>query len=65
MRAWDFWIVHGDAGEGADLPHALWLLRVHTKRQCRGTAEERYELTSPHCCTQAQGPTLYRLKRVL
>jgi hypothetical protein len=34
-----------------------WARRSHT-------AEQRDELTSPHCCTQAQGPALYRLERV-
>ena len=46
-------IVRG-AGEHADPPHPLRLLRAHTERPRRRTAEKRDELTSPHIHTQAQ-----------
>ena len=43
------------------------LLRTRCKRPChRHTAAEKNdELASPHIRTQAQGPALYRFKRVL
>jgi hypothetical protein len=41
------------------------LLRARRERPRRRAAEKANELTSPHIRTQAQGPTLYRLKRVL
>ena len=45
---------------------ALALLRARRERPCRRhAAEKANELTSPHIRTQAQGPALYRLKRVL
>jgi hypothetical protein len=43
-----------------------WLLRARRERPrgC-GAAQKANELTSPHIRTQAQGPALYRPKRVL
>jgi hypothetical protein len=48
----------------ADLPITR-LLRARRKRPRRRAAEKANEFTSPHIRTQAQGPALYRLKRVL
>ena len=41
------------------------LLCARRERPRRRAAEKANELTSPHMHTQAQGPALYRLKRVL
>jgi hypothetical protein len=41
------------------------LLGARDERPRRRTTEKANELTSPHIRTQAQGPALYRLKRVL
>ena len=61
------WIVRADAArEYTDAPHPLDLLRARCERpRGRRAAEKANELTSPHIRTQAQGPALYRLKRVL
>src|ERR1700730_6840110 len=59
----------GPGHQNADPRHLSrwpnWLLRTRTERSSRSTAEKANEFTSPHCRTQAQGPALYRVKRVL
>ena len=56
------------APEGAqesDHRHRRLLRARHERPSGRRAAEKANELTSPHIRTQAQGPALYRLKRVL
>jgi hypothetical protein len=60
-------IVLGERHEHADARHAFALLRARGERPHgrHRAAEKANELASPHIRTQAQGPALYWLKRVL
>ena len=56
----------GDAEWRNPITGIARLLRARRERpRRRRAAEKPNELTSPHIRTQAQGPALYRLKRVL
>jgi hypothetical protein len=61
-----FWIGFAIPQHRYDQAYAVTLLRARHKRPCNCRAAEKHnELTSPHIRTQAQGPALYRLRRVL
>ena len=53
------------AADEADHRHRRLLRARRERPRRRRAAEQRDELASPHIRTQAQGPALYRLKRVL